>query len=796
VPKTATIPVLSESPHNLSVSEQLPIIALKNTVLFPKLVIPLMVQRAKSVGALEAAMATDRMVLFVTQRNLEDDVQETGLYQVGTIGRIVSAFKLPDDSWKVDVEGLARARIVDYLAHDPHFIARMEPLIPEPPAQTTQDEALLRRVLEQFKDVAQTRSFPAVVPEVLYVMSQIKDPEQIIGLVTANLNLDVREQQRILEMRDTAEALRQLNVFLSRESDVLKAEKDLAKKTKNTIGRMQKEMFLREQLKNIQKELGEDDEVEEFDQLRKKIEVAGMPEAIATKAIKELGRLAKMPPMSPEVGYIRSYLDWLVELPWKDQTKDSINLKAAQRVLDTDHYGLPKVKERVMEYLAVRKQVGKLKGPILCLFGPPGTGKTSIGKSVARALNRKFVRISLGGLRDEAEIRGHRRTYVGALPGRIIQGMHQAKVKNPVFMLDEIDKLGMDFRGDPASALLEALDPEQNHEFSDHYLEVPYDLSDVLFIATANSLDTIPYALRDRLEIIDFPGYTETEKLHIAKKYLLPKALKEHGHKKGAITMTETLLTHVIENYTREAGVREIERQLNTVVRKVTREMVEGKAKKAKGVTKKDMGTYLGAPKYNHTDSNRKDEVGVATGLAWTPVGGELLPIEVARMPGRGRLILTGQLGDVMKESAQASLSYARAYAEKLGIDEDLGKTDIHVHLPSGAIRKDGPSAGIALTSAFVSLLTGRPIRHDVAMTGEVTLRGHVTEIGGLKEKSLAALRAGIKTVVIPHANMKDLDELPKEVTSKLTFLPVKAMPSVIETALRPARPAKINKKK
>ncbi|HXV27095.1 MAG TPA: endopeptidase La [Candidatus Paceibacterota bacterium] len=774
--------------NNMTVAEQLPLIALKNTVLFPKLVIPLMVQRSKSVAALEAAMSRDRLVLFTTQRNLEDDVNEEDLFQTGSIGRVISAFKLPDGSWKIDVEGVARARISAFMTHEPFFEVRYEPILPESTGSSAADEALVRRVLEQFQTVAKARSFPQVVPEVLYVMSQLKDAEQIIGLVTANLNLEVSEQQKILEMRNHADALRQLNAYLTREMDVLKAEKDLAQKTKKQIGRMQKEMFLREQLKSIERELGVDDEREELDVLRKKIEKAKMPEAVLTKATKELSRLAKMPPMSPETSYIRTYLDWLVELPWHEKTNDKIDLKAAQRVLDQDHYGLPKVKERILEYLAVQKQVGKLKGPILCLFGPPGTGKTSIGQSVARALDRKFVRVSLGGMRDEAEIRGHRRTYVGALPGRIIQGMHQAKVKNPVFMLDEIDKLGMDFRGDPSAALLEALDPEQNNAFSDHYLEVPFDLSDVLFIATANSLETIPPALRDRLEIIDFPGYTAREKLSIAKRFLMPKTLRDHGLKKTNIKASDAVLTTVIDEYTREAGVRELQRQLASIVRKVTRANVESGTTRTVSLTVRDVRKHLGAARYSHEDKHKTDEVGVATGLAWTPVGGEILTIEVTRMPGKGRLTLTGQLGDVMRESAQAALSYARTYVAKYGIKNDLLKDDLHIHVPSGAVRKDGPSAGIAMTTALVSLFTGRPVRKDVAMTGEITLRGKVTEIGGLKEKSLAALRAGIKTVVIPESNKKDLAELPKEVASRLKFQPVRGMHDVIEHALLPPR--------
>jgi ATP-dependent Lon protease len=503
--------------------------------------------------------------------------------------------------------------------------------------------------------------------------------------------------------------------------------------------------------------------------------------------MKEFNRLTKMPPMSPEVSYIRTYLDWLVEIPWNEKTKDTIDLKQSKKILDEDHAGLEKVKDRILEYLAVQKQVGKLKGPILCFYGPPGTGKTSIGQSIARSLGRKFVRVSLGGMRDEAEIRGHRRTYVGAMPGRIVQGIHQAKVKNPVFLLDEIDKLGMDFRGDPSSALLEALDPQQNHLFSDHYLEMPLDLSDVLFIATANSLETIPSALRDRLEIIDFPGYTESEKLAIAKGFLVPRALTDHGLKKGQVHLSDTVLLTIIREYTREAGVRELARLIGALARKVTRKLVEtNKAGSKVVVTARDVARFLGPEKVIHDAAESKDQVGMAMGLAWTPVGGELLPIEVARMPGKGKLILTGQLGDVMRESAQAALSYARAYVARQGIEVDMGKEDLHIHLPSGAIKKDGPSAGIALTTALISLFTKTPVRHEVAMTGEVTLRGKVTAIGGLKEKSLAALRAGITTILIPADNKRDLTDMPKEAKTKLTFIPVRTMDDVLRNALKP----------
>ncbi|MCC6934675.1 MAG: endopeptidase La [Candidatus Yanofskybacteria bacterium] len=778
--------------NNTTISDHLPLIALKNTVLFPKVVIPLIVQRPKSVAALEAAVAGDRMVLFTTQKNVEDDISENDLFSVGTVGRVISVFRLPDGSAKVDVEGVCRARVVEYAGFSPFFQVQIEPMVSTESMDTPENSALLRRVLEQFKHVAEVRSFPAILPEVVYLMTQLRDPEQIIGLVAANLNLDVRQQQDILEMREHSDAMRQLNVYLGREMEVLEAEKSIARETKKKIGRMQKEFFLREQLKNIEKELGVDEERDELDGLRAKIEAAKMPPTVHEKAMKEFGRLAKMPPMSPETGFIRTYLDWLIEIPWNETTKDKIDLAQAKKVLDEDHAGLEKVKDRILEYLAVQKQVGKVKGPILCFYGPPGTGKTSIGQSIARALDRKFVRVSLGGMRDEAEIRGHRRTYVGAMPGRIVQGVHTAKVRNPVFLLDEIDKLGMDFRGDPSAALLEALDPQQNHAFSDHYLEMPLDLSDVLFIATANSLETIPPALRDRLEIIDFPGYTEQEKLRIAKGFLLPKALTDHGLKKGQVNISDAVLLAVIRDYTRESGVRELSRLIGTVARKVIRRLVEeGKTSRKVSVTRADLEKMLGPEKVVHDVAERSPQVGFAMGLAWTPVGGELLPIEVARMPGKGKLILTGQLGEVMRESAQAALSYARAYAAREGVLEDLAKEDLHIHLPSGAIKKDGPSAGIALTTALVSLFLKRPIRHDVAMTGEVTLRGKVGIIGGLKEKALAALRAGITTIIIPTENQRDLADMPAEAKKKLRFVPVKTVDEVFAVALKGGRTEK-----
>ncbi|MDP2648048.1 MAG: endopeptidase La [Candidatus Yanofskybacteria bacterium] len=770
--------------HNTIIPEELPLIALKNTVLFPKIVMPLIVQRSKSVKALNDAMMRDQLILFITQKNFEDEIGREDLYQVGTVGRVIQNYRLPDGSSKIDVEGIARAQIINIDENDEFFRVKAEPIMLQSSNDDIEERVLMRRVMEQFRRISEMRSFPAILPEVVYMMSQLKDAEQIVSLVTANLNLEVTDQQRMLEIFRAKDALEQLNLYLTRELDIVEAEKNLVKETKKKIGKMQKEMFLREQLKSIEEELGVKDEQQEYEILRKKIALAGMPKETETKALKELNRLSKMPAFSPEVSYLRTYLDWLVELPWNKTTDSKIDLKEAARILDEDHYGLGKAKERILEYLAVKKQVDKLKGPILCLVGPPGVGKTSIGQSIARALGRKFVRVSLGGLRDEAEIRGHRRTYVGALPGRIIQGIHTAKVRNPVFMLDEFDKIGADFRGDPSAALLEALDPQQNHVFSDHYLEVPFDLSDVLFIATANILDTIPPALRDRLEIIEFPGYSEFEKGKIADKFLIPKIIKDHGLGKRAVAFKDSAVSHIIQSHTREAGVRDLERQLATIVRKITRKLVESPSSRQVAITKEVVHKYLGPARISHQLAETRDEVGVVTGLAWTPVGGEVFSIEVTKMPGKGRLILTGQLGDVMKESAQAGLSYARAKVAKK-FPHDINGFDIHIHVPSGAVKKDGPSAGTAITTALVSLFLNNPVKKEVAMTGEVTLRGKILEIGGIKEKILAAHRAGVKTIILPLENKKDMEEIPNEIKKDIKFVYAKTMDDVLKTALR-----------
>ncbi len=771
--------------NNIIIPEELPLIALKNTVLFPKVVIPLIVQRPKSSNALEYAMAHERRVFFVTQKSIEDNVDAADLFKVGTIGRITAIFKLPNGSSKIDVEGLVKAKISEFSGDEPFFKVKFEPVIATQNSENLEEKALTRLLIDQFRSVSELKAFPSVSPEIIYMMSQLKDTDQIISLITVNLNLEIQDQQSILEIEDSVEALKKLNYFLTRELEILEAEKSVAKETKKQIGKMQKELFLREQLKSIERELGVDEEKDEFNVLKTKIDDAGMPKEVKEKAVKELNRLIKMPPFNPEASYLRTYLDLLVELPWFKKTKEKIDLKEAEKILNNDHYGLEKVKERIIEYLAVQKQVGKIKGPILCLVGPPGTGKTSIGQSIAKALGRKFIRVSLGGLRDEAEIRGHRRTYVGALPGRIIQGLNTSGVKNPVFMLDEIDKIGMDFRGDPSAALLEALDPQQNNAFSDHYLEVPFDLSEVLFITTANTLETIPPALRDRLEIIPFPGYTEQEKFHIAKNFLMPKLFKDHGLKKRALTFADSALSDIIQKHTREAGVRDLERQVASIIRKVTRKLVESPSHKQITVTKDVIHKYLGPAKFSHQVSETTDEVGVVTGLGWTPVGGEIFSIEASKMPGRGRLTITGQLGSVMKESALAALSFARVYVAKYGVKEDFNKDDIHIHVPSGAIKKDGPSAGIAMTTALVSLFLNKLVKKEVCMTGEVTLKGKVLEIGGLKEKLLAAHRAGLKIAIVPSENKKDMEDIPKEIKKDMKFYFAKTVEDVFKIALK-----------
>lgn len=760
-----------------------PLIALRDTVVFPSQIIPLMVARPVSIKALEDAMTTDKTLVVAAQKNKEvENPKPEDIYETGCIVQIQQVNKRPDGTFQVLIEGLSRAKIINFTQKEPFFKVKIKE-VPETSSWSVEIEGLMRTLLNQFRRYVElSKTIPPL--ETLVTLFNTKDPNKVADLCSFSLDLPTKDRQEILETIDTRERLLKVNSLLAREMKILEVGQKIQSEAEKELSKMQKEIILREQLKAIEKELGVE-EGSEIAELEKKIKAAKMPKEVRLKAEKELLRLKRMPAFSPEIPYIRTYLDWLVELPWSKKSDGAVDIKKAEKILEEDHYGLKKVKERVIEYLAVNKLAGKIRGPILCFVGPPGTGKTSIGKSIAKAMGRKFVRVSLGGIRDEAEIRGHRRTYVGALPGRIIQGIKNAGTKNPVFMLDEIDKVGIDFRGDPSAALLEALDPEQNNSFSDHYLEVPFDLSEVVFITTANITDTIPPALLDRMEIISFPGYTEDEKFHIAKEFLIPKQIQAHGLKKSELQISDSAIKTIINSYTKEAGVRELERQVAAVCRKVAKQIAEGKKKQYK-ITEKEIQKYLGPPKYKITLAEKKDEIGVTTGLAVTEAGGEVLFVEATLMPGKGHLILTGHLGEVMKESAQAAVSYARTKAKDFGIKENFyAKNDIHIHVPAGAIPKDGPSAGIAMATSVVSALTKIPVRKDVGMTGEITLRGRVLEIGGVKEKILAAHRAGVKEVILPKENKKDLEDVPKNVKKELRFTFVEHMDEVLKRALK-----------
>lgn len=772
--------IMAESPKDQSLHIEkrvIPVIPLKDVVIFPGISAPLAVRRARSVRALDAALAKDKLVFFVAQKNaVAGDPKAEDLYEVGTIAKVGESAR-QKGTVRLVVEGITRARILKVVDSEPYITAEVEIITTPKTEKTDRIDAEGVSLMNQFRECV---NMGANVPfDVLLVVMNVTDPWQLSDLVAVNLDFSVEERYAVLSARTIEEKLVLARAGVNRQLKVMRMARDIQAETGKEIDKMQKEMFLREQLKTIEKELGHMNGggASESEELRKKIEAAGMPDDVKAKALKEMARMQAMPSFSPELSYIRGYLDWLIALPWAVRDKDEISLRKAKRVLDEDHFGLAKVKERILDFLAVQKLAGKTRGSILCFVGPPGTGKTSIGKSIARAMGRKFFRMSLGGLRDEAEIRGHRRTYVGALPGRVIQGISQMKTRNPVFMLDEIDKVGSDFRGDPTAALLEALDPEQNNTFADHYLEVPFDLSDVFFITTANVLDTIPPALRDRMEVIEYPGYTEDEKVRIAADYLVPKTQKEHGLSETRVRFSEKALARVVREYTREAGVRNLERCIMQVFRKIARKVAEDGSKKAWAIGPEEVAKYLGVPKFRQQVAEKKDAVGVVTGLAWTEAGGEILPIEATRMPGKGQLILTGQLGKVMQESAQAAHSYARANAKRLGIVGDFNKDeDIHVHVPQGAIPKDGPSAGVAMAAAIVSLLTGKPVRRSVAVTGEVTLRGHVLEIGGIKEKVLGAHRAGIRVVILPKDNEKDLEEIPAKVRKAIKFVVVETV--------------------
>ncbi|HZL06928.1 MAG TPA: endopeptidase La, partial [Coriobacteriia bacterium] len=743
---------MSTKDEEVRVPEILPLIPLRDLILFPNLVVPLFVGRERSINALEEAMREDHLVALVTQREAATQDPEPGdIYEIGCAVSILQELKLPDGTAKALVEGRQRIRILEYLERDPYLMVRVE-VVEESTEADVEARALMRNLLGDFEQASQLGK--PIPHEVLLAASAIEEPGRLADFVAFHLSLKVEEKQQILEALDSKARLKKTAGFLRKELEILELGSKIQNRVKESMSKSQREYFLREQLKAIQQELGQFDEIQaEIEEYREKIASSGMPDDVREKAEKEVGRLEKMPQAAAETGVIRTYLDWLCGLPWAVQDEEKLDLLEAQAILDEDHYGLEKVKERVLEYLAVHKLTDHMRGPILCFVGPPGVGKTSLGRSIARALNRKFIRMSLGGVRDEAEIRGHRRTYVGALPGRIIQSINQVGTNNPVFMMDEIDKVGMDFRGDPTSALLEVLDPEQNNSFQDHYLEVPFDLSDVMFITTANVLDPIPPALRDRMEVIHFPGYTEDEKLHIARRYLVPKQVAEHGLTPSRLVFTDDALKEIVRRYTREAGVRNLERTIATICRQVARKVVEGRKGKMTA-SERTLHKYLGPDKFAYGLAEKHDEVGVATGLVWTEVGGDVIFIEATSMAGSGTLSLTGHLGDVMRESAQAAVSYARSRAADLGIDPDFNsKLDLHIHVPAAAIPKDGPSAGITMATAIVSVLTGRKVRRDIAMTGEITLRGKVLPIGGLKEKLLAAHRSGVKTVLIPKDN-------------------------------------------
>ena len=765
----------------------LPLLPLRDVVVYPHLVIPLFVGRTKSVKALELASEGNKQILLVAQKSAsKDDPEASDLHEVGTVATVLQMLKLPDGTVKVLVEGVQRAKVADFTETEECFAARAE-LVPES-VTDVEIQALMRTVFAQFDQYVKLNK--KIPPEILTSLATIDEAGRLADTIAAHLTLKLEEKQKILEMFDVAERLEHLLRLMEGEIDILQVEKRIRGRVKRQMEKTQREYYLNEQVKAIQKELGEHDENAEMDELEKRIEEAKLPKDAQAKVTSELKKLKLMSPMSAEASVVRNFIDTLISLPWNKKTRISKNLAKAEAVLDDDHYGLEKVKERIVEYLAVQQRVDKIKAPILCLVGPPGVGKTSLGQSIAKAVNRKFVRMALGGVRDESEIRGHRRTYIGSMPGKILQSMTKVGVKNPLFLLDEVDKLGQDFRGDPSSALLEVLDPEQNHTFVDHYVEVEYDLSDVMFVATANSMN-IPAPLLDRMEIINLSGYTEDEKVNIAMRYLLPKQLKSHGLKDDELSISEAAVRDIVRFYTREAGVRRLEQEVAKVCRKVVKELLTSKAKqgakadKKINVTPKNLDKYLGVQRYDFGVAAKENQVGQVTGLAWTSVGGELLTIEAVLLPGKGKTTTTGKLGDVMKESTQAAMSVVRSRAQRLGIPNNFyEENDIHIHFPEGATPKDGPSAGIAITTALVSILTGIPVRADVAMTGEITLRGEVLPIGGLKEKLLAAHRGGIKTVLIPQQNVKDLTDVPENIKNHLDIHPVQWIDDVLELAL------------
>jgi ATP-dependent Lon protease len=770
-------------------SQNYPVLPLRDIVVFPHMIVPLFVGREKSVKALEDVMKDDKQILLVTQKNAaQDDPSPADIYAVGTVGTVLQLLKLPDGTVKVLVEGGYRAKITKFADNDAFFVAEAVALTDAAEPTGKEVEALARSVVSQFEQYIKLNK--KVPPEVLVSINQIEDPSKLADTVASHLSLKISEKQELLEIGSVGERLEKIYAFMEGEIGVLQVEKRIRSRVKRQMEKTQREYYLNEQMKAIQKELGEgEDGRDEVAEIEERVKKTKLSKEAREKAQAEVKKLRTMSPMSAEATVVRNYLDWILSIPWSKPTKVKRDIKSAEKVLHDDHYGLEKVKERILEYLAVQQRQKRIKGPILCLVGPPGVGKTSLGKSIARATGRNFVRISLGGVRDEAEIRGHRRTYIGSMPGKVIQAMKKAKSSNPLFLLDEVDKLGQDWRGDPSSALLEVLDPEQNSTFADHYLEVDYDLSDVMFITTANSL-RMPQPLLDRMEIIRIPGYTEDEKVEIAKRHLIPKQVKDHGLKPGEWTLSEDAIRDLVRYYTREAGVRNLEREIANLARKGIKEILMKDLKKVV-ISRRNLGKYAGIKKFRYGETELTDMVGVVTGLAWTEVGGEILTIEAVTLPGKGRVTATGKLGDVMKESVQAAESFVKSRAVAFGIKPTLfNKRDIHVHVPEGATPKDGPSAGVAMVTTIVSVLTGIPVRRDVAMTGEVTLRGRVLPIGGLKEKLLAALRAGIKTVLIPQENEKDLADIPDNVKKGLQIIPVESVDQVLKTALvRPVTP-------
>ena len=773
---------MSNVSTNLPESAELPLLPLRDVVVFPHMVIPLFVGRPKSIKALEVAMESGRNILLVAQKSAaKDEPEPEDLYDIGCLANILQMLKLPDGTVKVLVEGTQRAR-VEHVSNQPALFTALAHPLPPDAGDEHEVEAMRRAVVAQFDQFVKLNK--KIPPEVLSSIAGIEDAGRLADTIAAHLPLKLEQKQEILEMENVRDRIDRLLNQLETEIDILQVEKRIRGRVKRQMEKSQREYYLNEQVKAIQKELGEGEDGADLEELNKKIESAGMTKEGLAKAQGEMKKLRLMSPMSAEATVVRNYIETLVGLPWRKKTRISKNLKDAEVILDKDHYGLDKVKERIVEYLAVQQRVDKVKAPILCLVGPPGVGKTSLGQSIAKSTNRKFVRMALGGVRDEAEIRGHRRTYIGSMPGKILQSLTKVGVRNPLFLLDEVDKLGQDFRGDPASALLEVLDPEQNHTFQDHYIEVDFDLSDVMFVATANSLN-IPPALLDRMEVIRLSGYTEDEKVNIAMRYLLPKQMKNNGVKRTELTVTDAAVVDIVRYYTREAGVRALEREISKICRKVVKMLLIKKRTGKVIVNAKNLDKYLGVRRYSFGMAEKENQVGQVTGLAWTEVGGELLTIECATVPGKGNIIRTGSLGDVMKESVEAARTVVRARAKRLGIkDEAFEKTDIHVHVPEGATPKDGPSAGIAMTTALISAFTGIPVRCDVCMTGEITLRGEVLAIGGLKEKLLAAVRGGIKTALIPEENVKDLTEMPDNIKNRIEIVPVKWIDQVLERAL------------